>query len=60
MEEQGVPEDYIWLINYLFTDVLGDERNSTVTNDVQKVLNRKPKAFSEYARETAASGIWSV
>lgn len=60
MEEQGIPADYIWLINYLFTEVMGDERNAIVTNDIEKVLGRKPKDFSEYARETAATGIWNA
>ncbi len=55
--EYQVPEDYIWLIKYLFTEVL-DGRNSSVTNDIEKVLGRKAKDFSEYARETAATGIW--
>jgi uncharacterized protein YbjT (DUF2867 family) len=58
LRENQVPEDYIWLINYLFTEVLV-EKNSSVTNDIQKVLGRKAKDFSEYARETASTGIWS-
>ena len=58
LKEYQVPEDYIWLINYLFTEVLVD-RNSGVTNDIEKVLGRKAKDFAEYARETAATGIWN-
>ncbi len=58
LKEYQVPEDYIWLINYLFTEVLVD-RNSIVTNDIQKVLGRKSKDFAEYARETALTGIWN-
>lgn len=58
LREYQVPEDYIWLINYLFTEVLVD-RNSSVTNDIEKVLGRKAKDFSEYARETATTGIWN-
>lgn len=58
LEEFELPEDYIWLINYLFTEVLGDTRNSVVTNDIEKVLGRKPKDFSEYVQEVAATGIW--
>jgi len=58
LREYQVPEDYIWLINYLFTEVLVD-RNSKVTNDIQKILGRKAKDFSEYARETASTGIWN-
>ncbi len=58
LKEHQVPEDYIWLINYLFTEVLVD-KNSIITNDIEKVLGRKAKDFSEYARETAATGIWN-
>ena len=58
LKEYQVPEDYIWLINYLFTEVLID-RNSGVTNDIEKVLGRKAKDFAEYAGETAATGIWN-
>ena len=58
LKEYQVPEDYIWLINYLFTEVLVD-KNSVVTNDIEKVLGRKAKDFAEYARETATTGIWN-
>jgi len=58
LKEYQVPEDYIWLINYLFTEVLID-KNSIVTNDIEKVLGRKAKDFAEYARETATTGIWN-
>ncbi len=53
-----LPEDYIWLVNYLFTEVL-DGRNARVTNDIEKVLGRKAKDFTAFARETAATGIWT-
>lgn len=53
-----LPEDYIWLVNYLFTEVL-DGRNASVTNDITKVLGRKAKDFTAFARETAATGIWT-
>ena len=58
MEQQGIPADYIWLVNYLFSEVLGNPTNSEVSNDIEKVLGRKPKNFSEYVRETVATGIW--
>jgi uncharacterized protein YbjT (DUF2867 family) len=58
LEEHQVPADYRWLINYLFTEVL-DGRNSSLTNDVEKVLGRKPKDFVEYAQQVAATGVWS-
>lgn len=60
MKQHNVPDDVIWLINYLFTEVLGDERNSEITNDIEKVLGRKPKDFSQYVTETAATGVWHV
>jgi uncharacterized protein YbjT (DUF2867 family) len=58
LRELQTPKDYLWLIEYLFTNVL-DGRNSSTTNDLEKVLGRKPKDFSEYARETAATGVWN-
>lgn len=59
LEKHGVPSDYIWLINYLFSEVLDAPGNNVVSNDIEKVLGRKPKDFSEYVRETAATGVWS-
>ena len=54
----NVPEDYIWLMNYLFSEVL-DGRNASVTNDIQKVLGRKAKDFKRYVEEAAATGVWN-
>ncbi|MEL7120154.1 MAG: NmrA family NAD(P)-binding protein [Bacteroidota bacterium] len=59
MEAAGVPKDVIWLFNYLFTEVLGNEKNQEITHDVEKVLGRKAKDFSTFAQETAAAGIWT-
>ena len=59
LEENQVPSDYIWLINYLFTEVLTAEGNNLVTNDIEKVLGRKAKDFSQYVQETVATGIWN-
>ena len=59
LREYQVPEDHIWLINYLFEQVL-DGRNATVTSDIEKVLGRKAKDFSAYAKETAKTGIWNT
>jgi uncharacterized protein YbjT (DUF2867 family) len=53
-----LPEDYIWLVNYLFAEVL-DGRNATVSSDIEKVLGRKATDFSEYAKVTAVTGIWN-
>lgn len=51
-------EDSIWLIKYLFTEVL-DGRNESVTNDIEKVLGRKAKDFDNYVVETLETGIWN-
>ena len=56
---QGVPADHIGLIMYLFTTVL-DGRNTSVTDGVQRALGRAPRAFSEYVRQTAATGVWEA
>jgi REP element-mobilizing transposase RayT len=53
-----VPDHYISLLTYLFTQVL-DGRNESLTNDVQRVLGRAAIDFSEYARKVAATGIWN-
>lgn len=58
LKEFQVADDYIWLINYLFTEVLV-ESNSEVTNDIEQVLGRKAKDFSEYVSETAGTGVWN-
>lgn len=59
MKQQGVPADYIWLIEYLFTEALGNPNVSEITTDIETVLGRKPKDFSEYIRETKATGVWN-
>ena len=56
---QGVPAEVVELLTYLFSEVL-DGRNAHVTNGVQRALGREPRDFAEYARDTAASGVWDV
>ncbi|HMB41645.1 MAG TPA: NmrA family NAD(P)-binding protein, partial [Balneolaceae bacterium] len=53
MKNAGLPADYIWLFEYLFREVLGNPNNQVVSNDVERVLGRKAKDFSEFASETA-------
>jgi len=60
MRSAKLPEDFVWLIEYLFTEVLGNTELAEVTNDVERVLGRKPIDFSTYAQKTAESGIWNV
>lgn len=59
MKQQGVPADFIWLIQYLFSEVLGNPENEHISSDIEKVLGRKAKDFSEYVEETNATGIWN-
>ncbi|SHG43962.1 SDR family oxidoreductase [Flagellimonas flava] len=59
MEEQGVPEDYVWLINYLFSEVLTNPNNQLIKRDIEKVLGRKPIDFSDYVKATATTGVWN-
>jgi len=60
LEQAHVPSDFIWLINYLFMHVLTNEDNAIICNDIEKVLKRKAKDFSEYVKETSVTGVWGV
>jgi hypothetical protein len=57
LAEQEVPAEYVWLLTYLFTEVL-DGRNAYLTDGVQRTLGCEPRDFADYAREAAATGIW--
>ncbi|GMQ94223.1 MAG: NAD(P)H-binding protein [Acidimicrobiia bacterium] len=59
LADQGIPADYIGLLEYLFTTVL-DGRNAHLTNGVQRALGREPKDFAQFAAATATTGIWNV
>ena len=37
-----------------------DGRNESHTDGVQRALGREPRDFAEYARETAATGVWAI
>ena len=58
MKQQGVPADYVWLIEYLFSEVLGNPNIAEMTNDIEKVMGRRPKDISKYIEETVATGVW--
>jgi uncharacterized protein YbjT (DUF2867 family) len=58
MTADGVPDDIVSLVSYLFSEVL-DGRNTQLTDGVQRALGRPPRDFSEFARRTASSGVWS-
>jgi uncharacterized protein YbjT (DUF2867 family) len=55
---EGVPGDIVGLLSYLFTSVL-DGRNAHVCDGVQRVLGRPARDFADYARDTAATGVWN-
>ena len=55
----GVPDDVVALLRYLFTEVL-DGRNAHLADGVQRALGREPRDFAEFARETAATGVWGA
>lgn len=56
--EHGVPQEYVDLITHLFTETL-DGRNAHVSDGVERAIGRKPTDFAEYARKTAAAGVWN-
>lgn len=55
--EYNLPEDLIWLITYLFSEVL-DGRNEKIAHGVEQALGRKPVDFSEYVKKAVAGGAW--
>jgi uncharacterized protein YbjT (DUF2867 family) len=57
LTEYGLPQDFIWLLNHLFTEVLGSK--AQLADGVQRALGREPKDFADYAREAAATGVWT-
>ncbi|WP_317047316.1 NmrA family NAD(P)-binding protein [Tenacibaculum sp. E3R01] len=59
MKQQEVPDDVVWLIEYLFKHVLTNPQNQLVVHDIERVLGRKATTFNEYAQETAKTGIWN-
>jgi uncharacterized protein YbjT (DUF2867 family) len=58
LAQDGVPDDVVWLLRYLFTEVL-DGRNASVADGVELALGRPPRDFADYARRTAAAGVWA-
>jgi uncharacterized protein YbjT (DUF2867 family) len=59
LRDQGEPDDVVWLVTYLFTEVL-DGRNQSLTDGVQRALGRPPRDFADYARQAAAAGAWAA
>jgi uncharacterized protein YbjT (DUF2867 family) len=59
LKEHGLPGELIDFLTYLFSTVL-DGRNSRPADGVRRALGREPRDFAEYARLTAASGVWNT
>jgi uncharacterized protein YbjT (DUF2867 family) len=54
---QGLPADMSESIAQLVAEVL-DGRNAYLTDGVQRALGRPPRDLRDYARATAAAGVW--
>ncbi|MFC3984869.1 NAD(P)H-binding protein [Streptosporangium jomthongense] len=59
MLAEGVPAEVVDLLTYLFTTVL-DGRNAHLGDGVRRALGRRPRDFADYARATAATGVWNI
>ena len=59
LRAEHVPDDIVDLLVYLFATVL-DGRNASAGDGVERVLGRPARDFADYARDTAATGVWNV
>ncbi len=59
MKQMQIPNDVVWLIEYLFSHVLTNPKNQVVVHDIERILGRKAKPFIEYAQEVAKTGVWN-
>ncbi|WP_434355352.1 NAD(P)H-binding protein [Parasalinivibrio latis] len=58
VKEQGAPDEMLWLLRELFTEVL-DGRNSQTVNGVEEALGRPATSFRDYVIKTAKTGVWN-
>jgi uncharacterized protein YbjT (DUF2867 family) len=58
LAEADVPPEFLSFLTYLFGEVL-DGRNASLTDGVRRAVGREPKDFTDYARDAAATGVWS-
>jgi len=56
--ESGTPHEVDWLLDYLFSTVLSG-RNAHLADGIERALAHALRDFADYARETAATGIWN-
>jgi uncharacterized protein YbjT (DUF2867 family) len=57
--EAHIPPELVSFIGYLFKEVL-DGRNASTADGVVRALGRAPRDFTDYARNTAATGVWNA
>ena len=55
----GLPQEDAEAVRDLFA-VIRNHRSEYVSDGVQQVLGRAPRDFTDWARETAKTGVWSV
>ncbi|GDY24515.1 NmrA family transcriptional regulator [Agarivorans sp. Toyoura001] len=58
LKQQQFPDDMLWLMNELFSEVM-DGRNSHLCHGVEQALGRPAKSFADYVSATAAQDMWS-
>ena len=58
LAQHGVAPEVIELLTYLFAEVV-DGRNANTTDGVRRALGREARDFADYARATAATGVWT-
>jgi uncharacterized protein YbjT (DUF2867 family) len=54
----GLPKDLVMFLNLMY-EFMRAGNMTTVTNDVEQVLGRKPITFAAWATETAKTGVWA-
>ncbi|WP_208113066.1 NAD(P)H-binding protein [Actinorugispora endophytica] len=59
MAGQGAPPEFTGPFSDLLADIL-DGRNASLCDGVRRALGREPRDFAEYARATAATGVWDA
>ncbi len=59
LADHGMPDEVAGPLAQLIAEVL-DGRNSYLTDGVERALGRPPRDFADYARETAAGGVWEL
>jgi uncharacterized protein YbjT (DUF2867 family) len=57
--DQGLDREDAEAVRDLFA-VIRNHRSEYVSDGVQQVLGRPPRDFTDWARETAATGLWSA